>query len=197
MKEWMNKCFPWTPPWTADLWAHQEALRAPPRPEFPDQREGCKERQCSRWHRALPSWPLPTPSAWTGLELAFPENPRQGRESQATQRKINRSEALESLLMSQGTCGDLNMSTSPLTLLPQKTQSSTTPLPFSLNDPLGKNRRQQKWHECLWRQSHKRWHSTHMALSLGIDLYLFQVYSPTPWLVFSLSLWGILMKRSS
>ena len=51
MNEWTNECFLWTPPWTTDLWAHQEALRAPPWPEFPQQRE---ERQHSRRHQALP-----------------------------------------------------------------------------------------------------------------------------------------------
>lgn len=62
-----------------------------------------KEGQCSRYHQRVPSQPLPTPSTWIGLRVALGHS----RESQATGKKRNRSEALELLLVFQGTCGQL------------------------------------------------------------------------------------------
>lgn len=40
------------------------------------------ERPCSKCHSAVPSRPLPTPSAWVGWEVAFPGQPELSRESQ-------------------------------------------------------------------------------------------------------------------
>lgn len=76
----------------------------------------------------------------TGFVVCFPWEPGAGGQGVAghTGGKKNRSEVMKSLLISQDTWGDLTMSTNPSNLLPQKTKLNTTPLPVSLNDPLGK-----------------------------------------------------------